>query len=133
GRRVSVDIRAPDIAVTGAGEIGVDANGPVVVHSRWEPDDFGDLARRFGWSPPFALSGSTSLSVDIAGTRDDLSKLHVTGSIDRLSVDADNQRVEPAQPARLEYHGEAVRVRDFTVTTRSSRLTIAGPMGEAGS
>src|SRR5205814_162879 len=133
GRHVSAELQAHDVAVTATGEVGIDPGGAVMVHSRWEPAEVGDLARRIGWSPPFPLSGSTSLGVDLAGTRDDVKSLQVTANIDRLSVDADNQRVELVQPARFEYDGRVARVRDFSLTTGGSTLTIGGSLGEPAS
>src|SRR4029453_18189719 len=61
GRRGSVDLPAPDLAWSGAGEVGSDAGDSVSAHGRGEPADLEALAQRLGWSPPFALSGSGSM------------------------------------------------------------------------
>ena len=100
------------------------------MHARWEPADFAELARRLAWSPPFPLSGSTSIQVDAGGTRDDLKNSHVVAAIDRLHADADNQPIDLARPARLEYDGRVARVRDLALTTAGSTLTIEGSLGD---
>jgi outer membrane protein assembly factor BamA/autotransporter translocation and assembly factor TamB len=133
GRRVSADIRAPDVAVTAHAAAGVDRDGPIVVHGRWEPEDVAAIARRFGWSPPFPFSGSAALGLDIEGYRDQLTTLRLTAVIDRVDLDVDNQRVQLEQAARLEYDGRTALIRDLRLTTGSSTLTIAGSLGEPAS
>jgi translocation and assembly module TamA len=131
GRRVTADIRAPELAVTANAAAGIDRDGPIVVHGRWEPEDVAAIARRFGWSPPFPFSGSASLGLVVEGARDRLKDLHLIVAIDRLNVDVDKQLVQLEEAARLEYDGRTALVRDLRLITGRTTLTVAGSLGPA--
>ena len=130
GRRVSVDLRAPDLELTGSGDVGIDAGDSVSAHGRWEPTDLAALSQRLGWSPPFPLSGSGSMRFDVSGPRDRPEELHIAADLDRLSLDVDGEAVRLAQPARLEYDARTLRVRNADLTVGGSHLTIAGSLGD---
>jgi outer membrane protein assembly factor BamA/autotransporter translocation and assembly factor TamB len=129
GRRVSADIRAPDLAATAVAEVDVDPAGQLSAHGQWEPRDFTDMSR-LGWSPPVPLSVTASMAVDVAGTRGSLNDLRVTVAVDRLSAEVNNQAVTLTRPGGFDYDGRTVRVRDIELTTGTSTLRIAGALGE---
>ncbi len=135
GRRVSIDLRAPDLQLAGSGDVGIDAGDSMSARGRFEPTDLAALSQRLGWSPPFPLSGSGSMHFEVAGPRDRPEELHISADVDRLSVDIDGAdgtaAVRLAQPARLEYDPRVLRVRHADLTVGGSHLTIAGALGDA--
>ena len=130
GRRVSVDLRAPDLELTGSADVGIGAGDSVTAHGRWEPADLAALLRRVGRPPPFPLSGSGSVRFEVSGPRDRPEELHIAADLDRLSLDVDGEAVRLAQPARLEYGARTLRVRNADLAVGGSHLTIAGALGD---
>ena len=130
---MSVDLRAPDLELTGSGDFGIDAGDTVSARGRWEPADLAALAQRLGWSPPFPLSGSGSLRFDVSGPRDRPEELHLAADLDRLSLDAGHEAVRLVHPARVEYDARTLRVRDADLTVGDSHLAIAGSLGDPAS
>ncbi len=133
GRSVSGDMRAPALAFTATGAVAIDRDGPVAIQGRWDPGDIAAIAQRFAWSPPLPVSGSASVGIEVAGTRDRPQDLRVTADLDRLTLDVDTQAVQLEGPTRVEYDGRVLRVRDLRLTTGGSILTIAGSLGEPAS
>ena len=133
GRRVSIDLRAPDLELTGSGDVGIDAGDTVSAHGVWEPADLAALAQRLGWSPPFPLSGSGSMRFDVSGPRDRPEELRIAVDLDRLSLDVEGKAVRLAEPARLEYNARTLLVRNADLTVSNSHLTIAGSLGDPAS
>jgi len=130
GRRVSVDLRAPDLQLTGSGNVGIGAGDSVSANGRWDPTDLAALSQRLGWSPPFPLTGSGSMRFEVSGPRDRPDELRIASDLDRLSLDVDGEAVRLAQPARLEYDARTLRVRNADLTVGGSHLTIAGSLGD---
>ena len=134
GRRVSIDLRAPDLALTGSADVGVSTAEPLSARGRFEPADLAAIAQRLGWQPPFPLAGSASVGFEIAGRPDRPGALHVKADLEKLSVDIDRQAVRLADPAGFEYDGpDTLRVRHAALSVATSTLTIDGALGEPGS
>jgi outer membrane protein assembly factor BamA/autotransporter translocation and assembly factor TamB len=131
GRRVSLDVRVPDLQLTASGDVGIDANSSVSAHGRWEPADVAAIATRLGWSPPFPLSGSGLIRFDVSGPQARPEELHIAADLDRLNLDVDGNAVVLARPARMEYDARAIRVRDADLAVGGSHLTITGSLGDA--
>lgn len=134
GQRVSIDLRAPDLATTASADVGIGAATPVSVRGRFEPADLAALARRLGWSPPFPFAGSAAAGFAIAGRRDRLDALRIDADLERLTIDVDRQTVRLDPPARVEYDAAgALRVRNARLSIGGSRLAVDGSIGEPGS
>src|SRR6185295_8471108 len=129
-RRMSVSLTAPDLELTGTGDVGIAAGDSVSAHGRWDPTDLAALSQRLGWSPPFPLSGSGAVRFDVSGPRDRPEALHIAADLDRLTLDVDGEAVRLTRPAGLEYDTRTLRVRDADLTVGGSRLTIAGSLGD---
>ena len=137
GRDVTATVRAPDLALQATGSAGIDPGGTLSIHARWEPGDLAKIVRRLGWSPPFPVSGSAALAVDLTSRRgaadgvQAVSPLNVAVALDALQLDIDDQAVRLKQPATIEYDGtaDAAKVSNVILGAGSSTLSIAGALG----
>jgi len=130
-RRISLDLRAPDLQLTASGEGGIDPNSSMSARGRWEPSDVAALAKRLGWSPPFPLAGSGLIRFDVSGPQSRPEALQIAADFDRVNVEVDGNAVTLARPARVEYQARAIRLRDADLAIGSSHLTVAGSLGDA--
>ena len=116
---MSVDLRAPDLQLTGSANAGIGAGDSLSANGRWEPTDLAALSRRLGVTPPFPLTGSGSMRFEVSGSRDRIEALHVAADLDRLNLDVDGEAVRLAQPDHVEYDG-----RNLGVATPTWRWAI---------
>ena len=131
-RDVSFTLAAGELALNGSGTVGVDANGPVSVRARWQPEDVTAVARRLAVALPASSSGSASVGLELTGVRDRLSDARTRIGVDAVDVAVAGQSIRLVRPGRIESDGRTLRADDIAFATGSSNLTLTGSIGDSG-
>jgi outer membrane protein assembly factor BamA/autotransporter translocation and assembly factor TamB len=130
GQSVAVDVRAPDIAVTAEGDVGVDASSPFSLHGRLNAQDIAELSRRLSLESRFPVSGAAELGFELAGTRDRPKEVRGTIDFDRLELAVDGQSIRLARRGQIQYDGHVLEARDVDFLIGGSMLAVSGSLGE---
>ena len=130
-RDLSFTFDASDLALKGSGTVGVDADGPLSVRGRWEPNDVAAIARRLAATAPLTTPGSAAVGFELTGRRDRLGEARGFLTVERLDVSLADQPIRLARPGRIESDGRMIRVDEIVLATGNSNLTIAGAIGES--
>ena len=126
GRTALIDANAPEFAATAHGRVGLDAPYAATIDLRSDQLDLSKVLRYIDL--PTTVTGTTTFAAHVEGPLDSWRRGSATVEVESLEATAGELPIRLAEPARLGYMDDRVRIDRLEATAGETRLSASGEL-----